>query len=256
MTASNYLFRAKTHEGYIIKILVELLQQVVKVACLKIKSDGIYLQMPDSRKRILLDIKLNANNFNIFELVNEMQIGINLIHFHKMLKSIKKKDSFQFFITADNPDELQFFVHPQDNNRLAHSKIQIQKIQNMVMNLPGPYTHPVIIMSNEYQRTLKDMNNISNNIRVELRNHSFFLSSTANNIYSRKVQFGELDDESTVVYDEEFEMDAFMRILKIAGLSKSMHIYGSDKSNLPLKISSSIGQLGNISIYMKSKNQN
>jgi proliferating cell nuclear antigen len=132
----TFLFRAKTHEGYIVKILIELLQQIIVTACFDITEKGIFLRMMDSHRKILVNIELKAEQFNLFEVEKTMQIGINLIQFYKMLKSIKKKDSLMLFIEEDKPSSLQFYVHPQDNNRKAHSAIQIQNVQNVIMDIP------------------------------------------------------------------------------------------------------------------------
>ena len=36
-----------------------------------------------------------------------MFVGINLNHFHKMLKSVKKKDSLELFIDSEEETDLQ-----------------------------------------------------------------------------------------------------------------------------------------------------
>jgi proliferating cell nuclear antigen PCNA len=248
--AMGFLFKAKTNEGYIMKILVELLHQVIITACFTLAPDGIFLRMMDSQRKILVNLEMHADQFIFYELEAPMQIGITLSQFYKMLRSIKKKDSLHLFIEADKPSSLQFYVQPQDNNRQAHSSIQIQNVQNVSMDLPTGYPHPVIISSSEYQCTLKDMNNISSTLRVELQARSFHISAFSENVVSRTVAFGELDDSTERVYDEQFEMEHFNRILKIAGLGKTLHIYGTE--TLPLQIKSTVGQLGFISIYMKS----
>ncbi len=248
-----FLFRAKTHEGYIVKILIELLQQIIITACFEFTETGIFLRMMDSHRKILVNVELKAEQFNLYEITKPVQVGINLIQFYKMLKSIKKKDSLMLFIEEEDPTRLQFYVHPQDNTRKTHSTIQIQNIQNIVVDIPEGYPHPVIISSSEYQCTLKDMNNISNTLRVELQKHSFHISAFSANVVSRTVHFGELDDTTPKVYDEYFEMEQFNRILKIAGLSKNLHINGTDA--LPLHIKSNVGQMGFISIFLKSTRQ-
>ncbi len=252
-TPVNYLFRAKSQEGYVIKILIELLQQIIITACFEIRSDGIFLRMQDSHRRVLVNIEMRAEQFNVFEVKDTIQIGINLTHFYKMLKSIKKKDSLMLFIEEDKPSVLQFYVHPQDNVRKTHSTIQIQNLPNIISDMPTDYPHPVIISASEYQCTLKDMNNISSTLLVELRKNSFNLSAFSENVVSRCVRFGELDDETEVVYSEQFEMEQFNRILKIAGLGKTLNVYGT--RNKPLQIRSSIGSLGFISVFMKSTRQ-
>ena len=64
-----YLFKAKTTEGYTIKILAELLQHNLKTACFVIEPTGISLRQMDSHRHVLIDIHLNPKilitEFNI-----------------------------------------------------------------------------------------------------------------------------------------------------------------------------------------------
>ena len=50
------LFKAKTNEGYTMKILAELLQHNIKTACFDIDDKSIRLRMMDSHRKILLDV--------------------------------------------------------------------------------------------------------------------------------------------------------------------------------------------------------
>lgn len=250
------LFRAKTNEGYTIKILSELLQNIVRIACLEVSHSGIKMRMMDSHRRVLLDIDLEAVNFNIYEFNSEniLYLGLNLGHLYKMLKIIKKKDALMMSIDTADPNQLNMVIYPKENNRISTSSIRIQTSQHINVPLPTGYTTSVIVPSNEYQRTLKDMNNIADTLNIQMRKYSLVISTNAQGIYSREVLFGELDDVTPVQYTEQFEMEQFVRIVKVAGLGKSLQIF-SGNAVLPLLIVSRIGQIGNISIYIKSKSQ-
>ena len=94
---TEYLFKCKTNKAYVLKILMELLHHTVKLACFQISPSGIYLRMMDSNQKLLIDCNLKAENFTLFYFNSEVEnqtinIGVNLNHFYKMLKSIKKRD--------------------------------------------------------------------------------------------------------------------------------------------------------------------
>jgi hypothetical protein len=180
-----------------------------------------------------------------------------------MLKNIKKKDSIKLFIDDKNPDDLGIKVIPKENNRITTSYIKIQSIQNVKIPVPTGYDKPVIVHSSEFQKTAKDLNNIGNTIKIVSKGFHIKFLCDAGSIYSREVVFGELpdddDDEDDDVnkdcyeYIEEFDTEKLTRITKIAGLSDTMQIY--PKEGLPLLFNSSVGSLGKISIYIKSKSQ-
>ena len=120
------LFKAKTQEAYVIKILAELLSNNIKTGCFVIDENGIYLCMMDSHKTILVDLVLKAENFSIYKFNSKkMYLGINLVHFHRMARSIKKKDSIELFIEEKSQNDLGIKVIPKENNRTTISYVKI-----------------------------------------------------------------------------------------------------------------------------------
>ena len=256
------IFKCKTSEAFLIKILAELLQNNIKTACFTIDKTGIKLRMMDHHRKILIDIALDADNFSLYKYKSNTprSVGLNLNHLHKMLKTIKKKDSLQLFIDDENQTELGIKVIPKENNRTTTSTIKILNVQNIDIDLPGGlnnYGKPVIVPSSEYQKTIKDMNNIGNLINVTSKNFHIRFQCDAGGVIKRKVEFGELEDsdneysEEDNEYNQYFYTEQLSRVTKISGLSSTIQIF--TKEGHPLLIKSSIGNIGKISIYIKSK---
>jgi proliferating cell nuclear antigen PCNA len=252
------IFKCKSNEAYCIKILAELLSNNIKTGCFVLDDTGISLRMMDHHRSILIDLMLNANNFQMYKFNSKrIYIGINLNHFHKMLKSIKKKDSIELFIDEDAPTDLGIRVIPKENNRVTTSYVKIQNVQNLDINIPTGYNKPIIVSSSEYQKLVKEMSSIGSTLKVLSKNYSIEFSCNAGGILKRTVQFGELDepdDDSTAKeseYEQEFVTDQLCRITKLSGLSSNMQIFPGK----PLLFSSSVGSLGKICIYIKSKEQ-
>ena len=130
------IFRAKTNEAYVIKILVELLTNNIKTGCFEIDTDGISLCMMDHHRKILINLILNSENFSVYQFDSKkMFLGINLTHFHKMIKATKKKDSIELYIDDENPNDLCIKVTPKENSRITISTVKIQTIQNLESRL-------------------------------------------------------------------------------------------------------------------------
>jgi proliferating cell nuclear antigen PCNA len=212
----------------------------------------------------MVDLELLAENFSVYKykLENNFCLGLNLNHFHKMLKSIKKKDSLQLFIDSDNSTELGIKTIPKENTRITTSGIKIQTIQNLDIDIPEGYGKPVIVLSSEFQKMCKDLSSIgSTNITVVAKNFHIEFIADADGILKRKVVFGENDDSSdedddnnnsNPEYTATFATDQLSRITKLAGLSGNMQIFPAS-CNLPLLFRSNIGSLGKIAIFIKSK---
>tara|TARA_A100001011_G_scaffold399975_1_gene511440 strand:+ start:3117 stop:3962 length:846 start_codon:yes stop_codon:yes gene_type:complete len=257
------IFKCKTGEAYHVKVLAELLTNNLKTGCFEVNNDSIKLRMHDHHRKTLVDVHLDSESFSVYKFKNsdKFSIGLNLNHFHKMLKSIKKKDSLQLFITSDNQHELGIKTIPKENTRITASGIKIQNIQNLDIKKPEGYGKPVIVPSAEFQKMCKDLSSIGSvNIRVVAKNFHIEFIADADGILKRKVIFGESDDsdgenedeKNGYKYEATFATDQLARITKLSGLSNTMQIFPAN-NDLPLLFKSAIGSLGKISIYVKSK---
>ena len=254
------IFKAKTNNAYTIKILAELLQNNIKTACFEIDEDGIKLCMMDHHHTILIQVVLESENFTLYKYksAEKIYLGINLNHFHKMLKSIKKKDSMQLFINDESPNDLGIKVIPKENNRITTSFVKIQGIQTLDIDIPEGYGKPIIVPSSEYQKMCKDMAHIGSSINVVAKNFHIKFLCNAGGVMKRHVEFGEMGDsddeeenEDNIEYNQDFDTEQLSRITKMAGLSTNMQIY--PREGKPLLFKSGVGNLGKISIYIKSK---
>lgn len=263
-----FLFRCKTNDANTIKVLLELLHNNIKTGCFEISSRGIYLCMTDSNRRTLLHLSLESRQFNYFYVKSPhtpLNIGVNLIYTYKMLKTVKKKDSLQLFIRENAPSDLGIQIVPKDNGRLMTSYVRIQTIQHLDIQAPEPYFHSILISSSEFSKMCKDMLSISSTMTIMMTQYNIHFSCLLGSVYSREVILGEtmMDDtlgsssifptQSTPLFKDEFDTEQLSRIFKIAGLSSTINIHTAE--NMPLLIECKVGNLGKISIYVKSRQQ-
>lgn len=255
------LFSAKTPEGFIIKILSELLTVNLPTASLQINKNGITLRMESPSKKAMIDVWLDALQFSVwtFKAKKQLNVGITLSNLHKMLKSVKKKDSVQLSIDERNPNELEIKAIPKENTRVTTSYVKTTIFQNLVVSIPGPYRKPVIVVSSEFSKAMKELVNMSKYIKMRSKKFYLMIDTSSpdekGDILKRKIEFGEKEfsneDESECV--QTFETEQLVKTAKISGLGTSMQIFTSETE--PLKLCSTIGSLGTISIYLKSIEQ-
>ena len=100
----------------------------------------------------------------------------------------------------------------------------------------------------------KDILAIGKSVQISATKDTLEFSVDAGGILKRKVEYGNLHSQKeSPSYVEDFETDQIIKIAKICNLSTLIHIYCV--SHLPVCISTQIGQLGRISVYIKSKKQ-
>jgi hypothetical protein len=266
------IFKASTREGHVLKTFVEILQHNLKSVIFELSKDNILLRTMNDGRTVLFDLKLNSECFSIFyvkytnkksdiidEKTGKILVGLNLVHFYKMLKQIKKRDSIELFINDENMEELGIKIIPKEKNRTTTSFIKIQHIQSIDTDVPEGYGKPVLIPSGEFQKMCKGLTQISNVTQISAKGFTIKFSSDAGDVMKRCTEFGEndsdeesnIDDDDKEEYKDEYETEQLIKISKIAGLNSFMKIY--TKEGLPLLLKSNVGSLGELCIYLKSK---
>lgn len=252
------LLKIRTNDGYAIKILAELLQSNLQNACFEVDEKSVSLQVMDRGFGIALE--LFADNFCLYKFRSKtkMFLGINMIHLHKMLKSIKKRDSLEFFIDDACPTELNIKIIPKEKGRVTTSSIKIQTMQRVEVEFPMDYGKSIIVQSSEFQKMCKGLALISNQTTISSKGYIIKFSNDTGGIMKRSTEFGEKDDsddedseEKDSEYEDVFETDQLTKIAKVASLNTTMNIY--TKPGRPILFKTQIGTLGRLSLYLKSK---
>lgn len=259
------LFRVKAQDGYIFKMLSELIQMNMKSTYFTISEKGMFMRVTDANMYVLFDLQLHADNFLLYEFnhTEPLKIGLNLKHLYKMLKSMKKKDTVEFFIKDKTMEHFGIRVIPRENNRVSESYIKIHEYQIIDIELPGEspsgqkYSKPVNIISNDFQKMIKDLCSISNDIRITATPTTVNFCCMIEKVLSKQITFGgdvvesRLMPKETITYEGEFDIVQILTIIKIAGLGKQIQMYCT--TGLPVMLKSSVGSIGDLCIYIKSK---
>jgi proliferating cell nuclear antigen len=258
MKKSDCVLYVYTPEAYTFKVLAELLQNCVIEACFVFNESGITLTGTDSKSANgtkLVHLQLLRENFPVYMVPKEeLQIGLNLMHLFKMLKSIKKKDKLTMYIDKNNQLNLGLQIQGNENNFFSESHVKITNHRSVDTEFPDGYDNPIITSSKEFVK-LKSLNRVSKYIDITFFKHKIEFYCDRENVYSKKITFGDTthsdENDNLDIFSQKYETDQILQLVKVAGLSQNVRIY-YDKF-LPLKIQLNVGSLGNISIYMKSK---
>jgi proliferating cell nuclear antigen len=196
-TKQDVSFRAKTTEGHTIKVLVEQLQScnTDNMACFLMTPQGMTLSMVDANKRMLVDMVLDSENFNVYQCPRPLTVGLNLANTHKLLKTLRKRDSITFEIFSAAPTDFYITVEPHQNARVSVCSVKIQPMCNQCIEVPVGYGHPFIVKAFEFQKCLKEVN-LTRLITVDVRGGWINFRCTSG-IIGREVSFGCDDDDIT-----------------------------------------------------------
>lgn len=261
MSVKSFVFKAKTVEAYTIKSLSEVLQNILTDVCFIFDKDNITLLTIDNKSppHLLIHLKLNSEAFDEYYCPKPLSIGVNLQHLYKMLKSIKKKDNILLFIDKNEPGLLGITTIQADSGQPVTSHIKIQKLSQVNAVIPDNYSHPIHISTSTFQKMCKDMQSISNRIKIFSKKNYLLFNCQVEGMYARETPFGVLDDEAEdEEYEDVFHTKSLSQLIKVSGLNQRMQIYTpptDSEDEIPLKISINTGQLGKLEIFIKSIEQ-
>jgi hypothetical protein len=189
---SSTILKAKTREGFVLKILSEYTANTLKYPPFKINDKGIFLRATDQDRNILIDLELPRVNFTVFKCPKPLYFIVNSSHFYRLLKTIKKKDSVTMFINEQRPMQLGICVEQNDENSdKVTTYINITYVQPEDIDLPEGYGPPFIATSKHFQK-LKTLHSIGSDMKVTVVGNSvmkFFVNGK--NLFSREICIGE-----------------------------------------------------------------
>jgi len=258
MSTNNFIFKVKTVEAYTIKSLSEVLQNILTDVCFTFDKDGIKLLTVDNKSppQLLIYLNLVGESFDEYHCPKPINVGLNLQHLYKMLKSLKKKDNIVLFIEKNEPSLLGITTIQADTGQTVTSHIKIQKLTQVDTVIPDDYNHPIHISTHTFQKLSKDMQSISNQISIFSKGNYLKFTCNVEGMYTREVPFGDLNDDSTEEeYEDVFYTKSLSQLIKVTGLSTRMQIYTppqNSENEIPLKISINTGHIGKLDIFIKS----
>ncbi len=272
----KYIFQAKTPDGFTVKNLIELLQNVVKDGCFYIDHKGVYSCAVNSNRSTISNVKLNSDDFESFvfngtdhtsssrEPKATFELGLNLNHLMKMLKTIKKRDAIELFIKEKAPSDFGITITTKESSKVTTSYIKILRLQQIIYNdEPLVFKKIVNLPSGDYQKMIKSMMQIGGKVvNVKFSEGRLKFSCNVNDVMIKETSFEAEDPPNVVVkkfdknpctYDENFDMERLTRIIKISGIGKVIQIGIKDGEALSLE--SDVGSIGKVNILLKTNNQ-
>jgi len=247
-----------TDQTLCIKTLFNNLKYIVNEANIEFISeepDNQYLKINvlDPTKSLLVNIKLNGNQFNKFKCEqNKLVLGIDTKSFSALFDNAKKDDAFKLFMYQNNSNfcEIQL-CHPAGNSSTFSTKLIDIPINSI--NLPTTQFNAVITMdSRAFYKLCAKMNKMADQVEIKCfpdkiiftcKNNDMEMKSIFTSTDNINIKYSNSVDSPPFV-SNIFEIKYLLLISKYSPLCNTVELFM--KNNFPLTVKYNVGSLGRI----------
>lgn len=221
---------------------------------IKRENGGIKIAATDSTKTLLINVKLDANQFTQFSCKKKIvDLGINLGQFHKLIKSLDKDDTLSMYINEDDKQNLILKVSNSEKDYNTVYKLKLMEINKTQFNIPQTNFEATITFdTSEFHRICREMSQIAEHIEIKCTKNMITFSCKGdcserittyqtNNDSGVKIKFA---SSSTAIIQGIFELKNLVMFSKYSNLCGDIQIFM--KNNYPLCIKYHIATLGRL----------
>ena len=265
---SKYIFNVKTVQCGAIRILVEALKEILTDGNITIEPSGIKLIAMDSTHSVLIHLKLEAENFELYECkMDKIIIGVNMFHLFKLINTIDNDDTLTIYIEeADYMDGIvQFLGLKFENGEIKQHKIQKLRLiepDNEELDVPDVKFSSVInLPSVDFQKIIRDLSCISDKIEIKsiaTNDGAELIFKCTGGFAHAEIRRAETDgamefiqkQEVSKIIQGEFSLKNLSYFIKCTNLYNQIEIYL--ENNLPLIVKYNVASLGVIKLALAS----
>ena len=252
----KYIFNIKTVQSGAIRILIEALKEILTDGNITISETGIKIITTDSTNSVLIHLKLEAENFEYFKCFNKITIGVNMLNLFKLIKTMSNSETLTLFVEKNNENQLGIIIHNSEKNSQTTYKLNLLDIQEDDIDIPpAEFETELTLPSGDFQKIIRDMINIGENIEVtsignqlklicngDFAHQETVLGETNNGLNFSTTQSPELPIQGV------FSLKYLLLFTKCTNLCNQIHLY--IKNDYPLIIQYAVASLGSIKLCL------
>jgi len=259
----DVMFELRTVQSNAWRSLWEVLKEILTDITLQIDEDGIRLNAIDGSHVSLVNMKLEAINFEYFHCPATMSIGLNCANVFKLLKSVSNVDCVKWYIMSGSSNLLHVVIENADKNYRTDYALKLLDLDEDNMKIPEFENNITIVNmpSVELQRIVRDMYALSTNIYIRMTTRDQLELSCEGDIASQKTILGQYDSglsitmgtesavsENEYIFEGKYSLKYLLLFVKSTNLTSNCELLL--RKGFPLIIRYAVASLGTINFCL------
>ena len=128
MANNNYILEIKTIQASTIKSVIDAMKEILMDVNLEFDENGLKIVALDNTHIVLIHLKLHADKFEKYYCLKKLYVGINMLKFHMLIKTIQNGDILSLFIHKNDPNILGITIENNEKNVKTTYKLSMLDI--------------------------------------------------------------------------------------------------------------------------------
>jgi len=160
------LFKAVTKDHRLLRDSVDIISQLIDDGLFKLKKDGIELLASDRAMVSVVDFKLRASSFDIYECDKDKTIGLNLLNFLTVLKRANINDKLTLNLN-EAESKLEISLEGDSTRNFAIPLIEISREEIPQVD-QLEFTANAEVRADIFEQGINDADIIADSVVIEL----------------------------------------------------------------------------------------
>jgi len=273
----NILLEITTCQTSSFKLIMEALKDALKDINIKFirpregNTGGLSIVAYNPYTAVLIKVKIPAKSFDKFymkniEGLNEINIGVNMSSFNKLIKTSTNNDNLSLILEEDDKNFLGIKFENGDQGILTYYKLKLLELEDDGIHLPTThFPFKIVIPSDRLHKTFRDASFIADKINIKFIDTVDFRNTL---IFSCN---GEFASQETILTDkteglninknidyanEEIIVKGTYDLKNLSLFSKCQNMCNNIemffKNNFPLIIKYQVANLGHVLLVLST----
>ncbi len=252
----DYILNIKTVQSGAFRILIEALKEILTDGNFIFDETGVKLMAMDSTHTILIHMKLDAENFEFFHCKRKTITGINMLNLFKLIKTMTNSETLTLFMKKSDENHLGIRINNNEKNSQTTYSLNLLDMENENIQIPpAEFETELTFPSSDFQKIIRDMINIGENIEIKSVGPKLILNCTGD-FAAQETILGETNNgltfnqinENNLPVQGIYSLKYLILFTKCTNLCQLIHLY--IKNDYPLIIKYAVASLGEIKLCL------
>jgi proliferating cell nuclear antigen len=253
-TSSNVL-EVRTVQSGAFKTLIEASKELLSDTCIEFDQSGMKVVSMDTSHIVLVHLKLDAARFEYYYCKSRLVIGLNMINFHRLIKTLNSSDTLTLYVDEVEFNQLGIRLENIEKNTRTTFKLNLLDLDNPKITVnPAEFNSVIALPSSDFQKIIRDCGNISDLVEIKNIGKQLFFSCKGD-FCTQETVLADQSSQATTINgsDEEivqgvFSLKFLSLFTKCTNLSNTVELYL--KNDYPLICVYAVASLGTLKLCL------